>query len=155
MERYEWVIDTEVLYKASNFQAPAKALQTHHFLTNIWESPQQKVAVDSEGKIEAEYERCFSDPKNEFQWQWWKYIKWNAKKVVSYPGKLSNEHTNHLIRSLRFHNDDLPFVGVASKTRDKLLVAEESDYTTQVREYLKSELQVRVMSVEEADNAAS
>lgn len=157
MNDSEWVIDTNILYIASNFRPRAKMLQVHHLLTTIWETPQHKVAVDSEGKIEAEYKRCFSisNGRNEFQCQWWIYIKQIARKTVTYSGNLSNKHTNYLIRRLRFHNDDLPFVGVASKTKDKLLVAEESDYTSQVREYLKNNLQVQVMSIEEADNHAS
>lgn len=147
MDDSEWVIDTWVLYQVSNFNFVA-----YHFLTSVLLKPQHKLATDNEGKIEKEYKKCFANPQSEFQRAWWIHTKWIARKVVSYSGKLYNAHTNYLIERLRFHNDNLPFVGVASKTRERFLVAEESDYTTEVREYLKNKLQIQVMSVEEADN---
>ena len=155
MSDYEWVIDTWVLYQVSDFQAPIRARTAEHFLAVILLKGQHKVAVDSEGKIEGEYRSCINNPKNEFQKQWWIHIKWMANRVVSYSGNLPNKHVNHLIQRLHFHDDDLPFVGVANKTKDKLLVAEESDYAPKVRNYLKNNLRIRVMSVEEADNHAS
>lgn len=148
MNSVEWVIDTWVLYQVSDFNFNA-----FHFLTCILLKPQHKVAMDREGKIKAEYKRCFDNPKNEFQCQWWIHINWRANKVVSsYSGDLLARHINHLIKRLHFHDDDLPFVGVASKTKDKLLVAEESDYTPKVRDYLKNNLLIRVMSIYEADS---
>lgn len=153
MDRLEWVIDTWVLYAASDFQVSDRAYTSEHFLAMILLKGQHKVAVDNEGKIEAEYKRCFDNPKNEFQHRWWIHINWMANKVVkSYSGNLNKKDVDHLIKRLHFHDDDLPFVGVASKTKDKLLVAEESDYTPKVRDYLKKNLQIRVMSIYEADS---
>lgn len=154
MDRLEWVIDTWMFYQASDFQVPTRAFTVMHFLTEILRS-QHKVAIDREGKIEGEYKRCFGNPKNEFQRKWWIHIRWSASKVVSYAGNLPKKHANYLIQRLHFHNDDLPFVGVASKTKDKLLVAEESDYTLRVREYLKNNLGIQVMPIDEADHCIS
>lgn len=154
MDGHEWVIDTWVLYQVDS-QDFAKAIAAYHLLATIFLGSQHKVAIDmnAESKIERQYEGCFNRIKNDFPRKWWKHTK--DFRLVYYSGKLSKEHTNHLIQMNPGLRKDLPFVGVASKTRDKFLVAEESDYTAEVREYLESGLQVQVMSIEEADNRTS
>jgi predicted nucleic acid-binding protein len=153
MSDHEWVIDTNILYKASDFD-----LLAQHFLTTVATGTrvEHKVAVDFEGNIQREYERCFNRTKaiNQFPQKWWKRIK-DSSKLTFHSGKLPKKHKDGLLQRLGFDNDDLPFVGVASKTKGKLLVAEESGYTPQVREYLKNDLRVQVMSIEEADSHAS
>jgi hypothetical protein len=41
-------------------------------------------------------------------------------------------------------------VGVVSRTKDKFLVSEESDYNVAVKEYLNRQLGIRVLTVSEA-----
>ncbi|MFA0759460.1 MAG: hypothetical protein NOOUEUKL_002139, partial [Candidatus Fervidibacter sp.] len=45
---------------------------------------------------------------------------------------------------------DLPFVGVAHRSKDKLLVSEDSDYTQKVCDYLQQQLQVKVSPLSQA-----
>ena len=154
MNDLEWVIDTWVLYQVDS-QDSVKAATACRFLATIFLRGQHKVAIDmnTESKIQREYERCFSKVKNDFPRKWWKYIK--DFKLTFHSGKLAGRHVDYLTNRLGFDKGDLPFVGVASKTRSKLLVSEDSDYTPQMQEYLKNNLQVRVMSVDEADSCAS
>jgi predicted nucleic acid-binding protein len=51
---------------------------------------------------------------------------------------------------MKFDRSDLPFVAVASKSKDKLLVSEDSDYTQKVCNYLQQQLQVKVLSLSQA-----
>jgi hypothetical protein len=44
----------------------------------------------------------------------------------------------------------LPFVAVAFRSKDKLLVSEDSDYTQHVCGYLQQQLQVKVLSLSQA-----
>lgn len=151
MDNCEWVIDTYVLYQAADY-----ILTAQHFLTSISLKPQHKVAVDLGRCILRQYEKCFkrTKNKNEFPQKWWRRIKDTSNKLTFRHGKVSNRCNKHL-QDLCCHNDDFPFIGVASRTKDKLLVTEDSDYTSEIRKYLKKELLVQVMSIEEADNHAS
>ena len=94
-----------------------------------------------------EYERNLRD---ETQFRLWWDAMWRLGKVTYRDGRLSNRHRRHLVNNLRFHDDDLPFVAVASRGSSKLLATEDSDYTAQVREYLRSALGVAVLSAEDA-----
>ena len=71
---------------------------------------------------------------------------WNAGKVVRRDGRLPNRHRRHLTDRLKFDRDDLPFVAVASRGSSKLLATEDSDYDSQVRDYLSSALGVSVLN---------
>jgi predicted nucleic acid-binding protein len=51
---------------------------------------------------------------------------------------------------MKFDRSDLPFVAVAFKSKDKLLVSEDSDYTQKVCDYLQQQLQVKVLSLSQA-----
>ena len=97
--------------------------------------------------MRSEYERNLRDSLT-FR-LWWDAM-WRLGKVTQRDGRLSNRHRRHLVDNLRFHDDDLPFVAVASRGDSKLLATEDSDYTAQVREYLRSALGVAVLSAAEA-----
>lgn len=68
---------------------------------------------------------------------------------VFYSGKLPKRHEKALLK-LKFDRADFPFVAVASRSKDKLLVSEDSDYTKAVQDYLQQHLQVQVLPVKEA-----
>ena len=51
---------------------------------------------------------------------------------------------------MKFDRSDLPFVAVASQSKDKLLVSEDSDYTQQVCDYLQQHLRVKILSLPHA-----
>ena len=75
---------------------------------------------------------------------------WRLNRVVYRDGHLPNQHRNHLLSELRFDDDDLSFVAVASRGVSKLLVTEDSDYSKQVRDYLTEELGVDVLDTADA-----
>ena len=63
--------------------------------------------------------------------------------------QLPNRYEQALI-GMKFDRSDLPFVGVAYRSEDKLLVSEDSDYTPQVCNYLQQQLQIKVLSLPQA-----
>ena len=93
--------------------------------------------------MEREYERNLWD---EPSFQIWWYAMWMKNKVARRDGRLPNRHRRHLTDRLKFDRDDLPFVAVASRGSSKLLATEDSDYDTQVRDYLSSALGVSVLN---------
>jgi len=105
------------------------------------------IAVDHQGRIQAEYEKNLRDS---VIFRLWIAAMWKLNKVMFRDGQLSNRHYDHLVGQLRFDNDDLPFVAVASRGVSKLLVTEDSDYSEQVREYLTEELAVEVLNTSRA-----
>ena len=144
MQGDEWVIDTGVLVKASN-PSTESDLDAQLFIQNVRLS--HHIAVDFQGRIIAEYER------NAGQYKWyrlWLDFMWKRGKVVQRDGILDNRQRRHLVESLRFDNDDLPFVAVASKGTSKFLVSVDSDYTTEVREYISSALGVTTFGISDA-----
>jgi len=137
----EWTIDTWVLYKVDegNFDALdfLLAVLRHH-----------KVVFDHERHIEQEYQRCLKRTRNRYLEEWFKRLIARQARVF-YSGRLPNRHERALLR-MNFDCSDLPFVGVAHRSKDKLLVSEDSDYTQQVCDYLQQQLQVKVLSLPRA-----
>ena len=137
----EWTIDTWVLYKVDegNFDALdfLLAVLRHH-----------KVVFDHERHIEQEYQRCLKRTRNRYLEEWFKRLI--ARKArVFYSSKLPNRHEKALL-GMNFDRSDLPFVGVAYRSKDKLLVSEDSDYTQKVCDYLQQQLQVKVSPLSQA-----
>jgi len=79
---------------------------------------------------------------------WLKRLR-DRKATIFRSGKLPSVHERALLR-MNFDRSDLPFVGVAHRSKDKLLVSEDSDYTQQVCDYLQQQLQVKVLSLPQA-----
>ena len=105
------------------------------------------IALDSQGHIQKEYERNLG---NVVQFRLWWSAMWSSRKITQRDGRLSNQPRRHLTNTLKFDRDDLPFVAVASRGTSKLLATEDSDYTAQVRDYLRSALGVDVLSAADA-----
>ena len=144
MSDEEWVIDTGVLVRAfahsQDFDLAALS-----FAISVLR--RHRVALDFQGRVEGEY---FRNLRNSVQfWEWWRAML-DGNKITRRDGRLSNRHRRHLVNNLRFHDDDLPFVAVASRGSSKLLATEDSDYTAQVREYLYAALGVAVLSAADA-----
>ena len=146
MDGDDWVIDTNVFASACDADSEAY-LDALGFLDRIRTS--HRIALDyaHQNRIMSEYQRTVGGQKY-FQ-RWWREML-RKRKVVQRDGRLPNRHRRHLVDNLRFHDDDLPFVAVASRGDSKLLATEDSDYTAQVREYLRSALGVDVLSAAEA-----
>lgn len=140
-----WVIDTWVLEKC-NDTADVICIKASELLISILN--RDTLCLDIEGEIQAEYYRHISS--RTFVAQWWGEMLKRNDKFLFFPNKLVRKHRNNLLNKLHFHNDDIKFVGVANKTRDHLLVSEDSDYCVNVCKYLFDELSVRVLCLTEA-----
>jgi len=143
----EWTIDTWVLYKVNEGD-----LDAHTFLIFILKH-RHRIVFDQEGHIANEYKRCFQQHNNKFLFKWFEALK-RHNAIMFYSGKLSQEHKQALLR-MKFDPSDLVFVAVASRSKDKLLVSEDSDYTPAVCNYLKQNLQVQVLKLTEATELAT
>lgn len=137
----DWTIDTWVLYKVAEARQEAC-----RFLERV-RLCMHGVGFDLEGQIVAEYRRCLEVTRSREVKLWFKVAV--SKLAIPVSGGLDPEHQEAL-KNLEFHNDDWPFVGVASRTQDKRLVSEESDYKAEVRTFLGRELSVSVLSVAES-----
>lgn len=146
MDGDEWVIDTNVFAFACDADSE-EYLDALGFLDRIRTG--HRIALDyaHQNRIMSEYQRVVGGQKY-FQ-RWWREMQ-RKHKVVYRHGVLPHQHRRHLVENLNFHDDDLPFVAVASLGTSKLLAAEDSDYTAQVRDYLRSALGVAVLSAAEA-----
>lgn len=144
MQGDEWVIDTNVLIHACS-PHDESGLDAQGLIQTIRQS--HHIAVDHQGHIQAEYDRNLRDEKG---FRLWIDAMWKLNKVAFRDGQLSNRHHDHLVGRLRFDNDDLPFVAVASRGVSKLLVTEDSDYSERVRDYLTEELGVDVLNTSSA-----
>ena len=149
MGRTTCSIDTWGLYKAAEVDLDAITLLTtvlqRHF-----------VALDFEGHIVSEYERCINRTTREWRdYPTHKLVReWLAaiirrRAVYSYSSRLNAEHRRGLER-LHFDTSDMPFVGLCYRTPDKLLIAEESDYTDLVKEFLRNEMGINVVTMAQA-----
>ncbi len=143
----EWTIDTWVLYRVNEGDFDALAFIAVVLVKHC-------VVFDHEGHIEDEYRRCFQRTRNPYLVQWFNRLVRGGGRTVHYSGKLSRRHEQALLR-MNFDRSDFPFVAVASRSKDKLLVSEDSDYTDIVCDYLSRELQVQVLKVNQASNLAT
>lgn len=137
----EWTIDTWVLYRVD--EGDFDALD---FLFAVLRY--DMVVFDYERHIEQEYRRCLAQTRNRYLEEWFKRLI-SRKKQIFYSSKLARHHELALLR-LNFDCSDLPFVAVAFRCKDKLLVSENSDYTQQVCNYLQKKLRIQVLSMEQA-----
>lgn len=146
MEGDDWVIDANVFASACDADSDTY-LDALGFLDRVRTS--HRIALDyaHQDRIMSEYRRTVGGQKY-FQ-RWWREME-RRRKVVYRDGVLPRQHRRHLVDNLRFHDDDLPFVAVASRGSSKLLATEDSDYNAQVREYLRSALGVAVLSAADA-----
>jgi hypothetical protein len=141
----EWVLDTWCLQIAQDCQH-AKSLQTLSLLEEIRRG--HLITVDHGRLVLNQYFNNTSGDTHAGQWL--RLMLSRSNKVFWRTGKLTNRQELELIEGLGFDRSDLVFVALASEGPDKLLVAEESDYTSEVKRYLLDELGVSVLSIEEA-----
>jgi len=143
----DWTIDTFVLYKAADGD-----IDPCYFLLRVIKE-RHTVNFDSEKQIEREYSKCFKKVQrerrvgSELLKKWFKEVV--AKCYQCYSGKLQEKHKKGL-EKLSFDRSDWPFVAVCKKTASKNLVSEESDYKIEVKEYLKKEMDINVLSIHDS-----
>ncbi len=113
-------------------------------LDAMWSSG-QVIVVDDGYRIEREYLRNMDSES----WAYRYYLRFSrSNRVRHVSGRLPNRISRGL-RRLTFDSDDDVFVAVAHRTSSGRLVAEESDYSTSVVDYLASE-GIRVINCEVA-----
>ena len=136
----DWVIDTDVLVRAENLANGHDHWLNVFRLLSSMDSLNHLLAMDHSHKVMGEYRRNLS-PNG---WVGKLLAKFAKRGKVRY---LSGELPNRIyagLRSLGFDEDDDVFVAVATRTTNKLLVAEESDYSQPVVDFLL-EHRVRVV----------
>jgi len=134
----DWTLDTWVLHKAAGGDWDAAVL-----LGNILHK-HHGVALDHENQIKTQYENCARETGHKLIRKWVQEVILKLAHWRS--GKLTLSHQRAL-QNLKFDKGDWVFVAVASRTQSKLLVAEESDYTSKVKEYLLAQMSVSVLTV--------
>jgi len=107
-----------------------------------------RIAIDHAHRILDEYFR--HAPADSHAGQWLRTILSRSNKTVFRTGSVPAENRIELVNDLHFDVSDLVFVGTCFEGPDKLLVAEESDYTEAIKAYLLQELGVSVLSVSDA-----
>lgn len=137
----QWVVDTWVLAKCNNTDC-GDCVDCMDFLMSVLR--RGKLCLDHEEEIEAEYDGHIK-PRTPLFW-WWQKMIGQAGHFCRWSNKLPVKHENRLVNKLNFHNDDIKFVGVASRSTDKILVSGDSDYNQKVCEYLRNNLGITVMS---------
>lgn len=136
----QWVVDTWVLAKCNDTDC-GDCVDCIDFLTYLLR--RGKLCLDHEEEIELEY-GTYIKPRSFLFW-WWQRMTGQAGHLCRWSNRLSETHENRLVNNLKFHNDDIKFVGVASRSRDKILVSGDSDYNQKVCTYLKNNLGIKVM----------
>lgn len=145
----DWTIDTVILYDCAALDMDATNLLTgiiHH---------KKMVAFDKDKYIERQYISCLKETENEPKIYpahavikaWFKHVI--AKFAVKNLGFLQHAHETKL-KALMFHDDDFKFVAVCSCSEDKRLVSHDSDYSSEIKVYLKSAMSIDVLSTKEA-----
>ena len=137
----QWVVDTWVLAKSNDADC-ADCIDCMDFLMHVLR--EGKLCLDFEEEIKAEYDRHIK-PRTPIFW-WWQKMIGQAGHLCFWSNKLSVKHENRLVNKLKFDNDDIKFVGVASRSTDKIIATGDSDYNQKVCEYLGDNLGITVMN---------
>lgn len=143
----QFVVDTQVFYEVENNESDLFLLSLA-FLADFTINSPHVLAMDIEGVIQGQYDNLFRRSTLRSAEKLFKHIK-NNKRIHFYSNRLSLVVQTRL-RALGFHQDDWAFVGVAASSLDKILIAEESDYSENIKDYLRTDLSVRVLRVKEA-----
>jgi hypothetical protein len=145
MHSWEFVLDTCSIKIAENPCNP-RSLETLALLHEI--RSHHKIALDHGRTILREYFRNLDG--NSHAGQWVRITVARADKTMWRAGKVPRRHSQVLLTELKFDPSDIVFVGVAYETVDRIIVTEDSDYSSEVRKYLSKEMGINVVSVSEA-----
>lgn len=142
----QWVIDTWVLIKSDEPRC-TEYLDCLYFLLNIMKDG--IICLDTEAEIIQEYYRYMKP--GTFLSRWWESKK-TKNHFMYFSHTLYDRHRQKLEETLKFDKSDTKFVGVASKTADKLLVSGDSDYSDEICGFLRSELNIQVLEPKDTIN---
>src|SRR5260370_19949340 len=107
-----------------------------------------KIALDHGRSILQEYFRNLNGGSHAGQWV--RITLARADKTMWRTGKVPHRHKQVLLTELAFDPSDIVFVGVAYQSSDRIIVTEDSDYSTAVKTYLSDEMGISVLSINEA-----
>ena len=142
----QWTVDTCVLVKCTDTN-DMDCIVCSVFLGSI--ESRGKICLDLEGEIEHEYAPYIKS--NPWLSMWWRLISRQVGHISYRSNKLFNRHKRHLLERMDFHDDDIKFVGVASRSDDKIIVSGwDSDYCQEVCDYLKDEVGIVVVNPHKA-----
>ncbi len=142
----DWTIDTNILYQATSNDSDAiyLILKIQHL--------NEKVILDYEGKIQKQYGDCLKKTRQEAGYDLVKswLIQMESKFAAYVSSNLEDTHKRQLEKR-RFHRKDLPFVGACSRSTNKRIVSHDPVYyIAEIKAYLESEMDIRVMLTKEA-----
>lgn len=140
MKKKQWVVDTWVLATCNDTDC-GDCVDCADFLTYLLRKG--KLCLDPEGEIYSEYS-VHIEPRS-FVFQWWQKMIGEDGHLCSWSSKLQEKHKDRLVKKLNFDKDDIKFVGVASRSTDKLLVSGDSGYNPNVCQYLTDNLEITVL----------
>ena len=149
MGNREFVIDTQVLYEAENTTSPF-FLHALAFLASLAQHTGHYIAVDYEHRILDEYQRMFTQSTLKSAQKMFLHLQ-HHNRIQFYPGEVYQAVQDELL-AIGFDDADLPFVGTAARSTDKLLIAEESDYSSPVKALLDQGLGIKVLAMREASS---
>jgi hypothetical protein len=106
------------------------------------------LALDTHGRIEAEYRRMLGDTQS----LGLRFVALLASRNrIRLYGRPSNwKPVRVALDGAHMSMNDRPFVETAAESQSKLLVANDDDYSPKVRRILRQRAQVRVLSETEA-----
>lgn len=136
----QWVVDTWVLEKC-NDNSDTNCLVCVAFLSMLL--IKDKLCLDFEKDIEKEYWGHIR-PRTWLS-KWWEKMVREKGHLYYWSSYLPDKHRENLVNKLKFHDDDIKFIGITARSKDKLLVSGDSDYNTKVCNYLYNELHIIVM----------
>lgn len=145
MPSRDWVVDTWVLKTVENLD-DSRCHDALDFLLEVKNN--HRIILDEDREIEKEYWRNMK-PRTHVS-KWWKSMQKVSGKIIYKAGTLSNEAKGCLLNDLGFDPADIKFVNVAYSGDPGLLVSEDGDYTTSVKEYLRDEVQIECLGVFDA-----
>lgn len=140
----QWTIDAWVIYVASD-STQELYLKAVEFLNAV--AIEGRICVDHGGKILDEYEACFAGFPTGFPVKWFDRMQRSGR--IDFLAENLSEKVKRRLKRLHFHDDDLVYVAVASRSVDKVLVTGDSDYTAEVRTCLRDHAGVKVVDLED------
>lgn len=155
----DWVVDVCILENVEKREESSLSCVTFLYLQS---KKKEFICLDSDGEILSIYESHVNlHNPSDLVGRWWKLVTHNDLARVIY-AQLPKKVEDALLE-MKFHDDDLIFVRVASKSRSKRIVSVNSDFgccpasqknREDVKRYLES-LKIHTHTPEEALNDLS
>ncbi len=120
----DWVVDVCILDTVEKIEESALSCVAFLYLQS---KKREFICLDSDGEILSLYESHVNlHNPSDLIGRWWKLVTHNDLARIIY-AQLPKKVEDALL-GMEFHNDDLIFVRVASKSRSKRIVSVNSDF---------------------------